>query len=178
MIIDCIKCDKKFEVNASLIPDGGRTIQCGSCNNVWFYKPKIDLSKSEIKTEILSPKSKDPKSKDNVLENKKDNQDNERSSKIEETKNPENLTNLEPEFNQLIEPSSNELNNENKKTTFNISKFLSYFLVFLITFIALIIVLDTFNSPLSSIIPGLEIFLYNFFETLKDLYLFIKNLLS
>ena len=178
MIIDCIKCTKKFEVNASLIPDNGRTIQCGSCNHVWFYKPKIDLSKSEIKTEILSPKSKDPKSKDNVLENKKDNQDNERSSKIEETKNPENLTNLEPEFNQLIEPSSNELNNEKKKTTFNIIKFLSYFLVFLITFIALIIVLDTFKSPLSSIFPGLEIFLYNFFETLKDLYLFIKNLLS
>jgi small-conductance mechanosensitive channel len=75
-------------------------------------------------------------------------------------------------------PTSVELINENKKTTFSVSKFLSYFLVFLITFIALIIVLDTFKSPLSSIIPGLEIFLYNFFETLKDLYLFIKNLLS
>jgi predicted Zn finger-like uncharacterized protein len=173
MIIDCINCSKKFEVNASLIPDNGRTIQCGSCNHVWFYKPKIDLSKSEIKTEILSPKSKD-----NVLENKKDDQDNEKLSKIEETKNPENLTNPEPEFNELIEPSSNELINENKKTTFSVSKFLSYFLVILITFIALIIVLDTFKSPLSSIIPGLEIFLYNFFETLKDLYLFIKNLLS
>src|SRR5210317_464416 len=173
MIIDCIKCDKKFVVNASLIPDSGRTIQCGSCNNVWFYKPKIDLSKNENKTEISSSKSKD-----NVLENKKDDQDNERSSKKEETKNLENLANPEPEFNELIEPYSNELISENKKTTFNISKFLSYFLVFLITFIALIIVLDTFNSPLSSIIPGLEIFLYNFFETLKDLYLFIKNLLS
>jgi small-conductance mechanosensitive channel len=76
------------------------------------------------------------------------------------------------------EPSSNELINKNKKTTFSVSKFLSYFLVFLITFIALIIVLDTFKTPLSSIIPGLEIFLYNFFETLKDLYLFLKNLLS
>jgi len=173
MIIDCIKCSKKFEVNASLIPDGGRTIQCGSCNHVWFYKLKIDLSKNENKTEISSPKSKD-----NVLENKKDDQDNERSSKKEETKNLENLANPEPEFNELIESPSSELINENKKTTFNISKFLSYFLVFLITFIALIIVLDTFKSPLSSIFPGLEIFLYNFFETLKDLYLFIKNLLS
>ena len=78
----------------------------------------------------------------------------------------------------ISKPFSNELTNKNKKTTFSVSKFLSYFLVFLITFIALIIVLDTFKSPLSSIIPGLEIFLYNFFETLKDLYLFIKNLLS
>ena len=165
MIIDCINCTKKFEVKASLIPDNGRTIQCGSCNHVWFFKPKIELSKNEIKTEISSPKSKN-----NVLENKKDDQDNQKSSKTEETKKFENLANTEP--------SSNELINENKKTTFSVSKFLSYFLVFLITFIALIIVLDTFKSPLSSIIPGLEIFLYNFFETLKDLYLFIKNLLS
>ena len=161
MIIDCIQCDKKFEVNASLIPDGGRTIQCGSCNHVWFYKPKIEQSKNEISS---------PKSNDDILENKKDDQDNEKSTKTEETNNLEKFTNTEP--------SSHELINENKKTTFNISKFLSYFLVFLITFIALIIVLDTFKSPLSSIIPGLEIFLYNFFETLKDLYLFIKNLLS
>ena len=165
MIINCIKCTKKFEVNTTLIPDNGRTIQCGSCNHLWFYKPKIDLSKNQIKTEISSPKSNDI-----VSENNKDYNLNKKLSKTEEPSNIENVANTEP--------SSDELINENKKTLFNISKFLSYFLVFLITFIALIIVLDTFKSPLSSIIPGLEIFLYNFFETLKDLYLFIKNLLS
>jgi predicted Zn finger-like uncharacterized protein len=159
MIIDCINCTKKFEVNASLIPDNGRTIQCGTCNHVWFYKPKIEQSKNEIKTEVSSSNSNN-----NVVENKEDDHANEKLLKTDETKN--------------TEPSSNELINEIKKTTFSVSKFLSYFLVFLITFIALIIVLDTFKSPLSSIIPGLEIFLYNFFETLKDLYLLIKNLLS
>ena len=165
MIIDCIKCTKKFEVNASLIPDNGRTIQCGSCNHIWFYKPKIEQSKNEIKTEISSQKSNNK-----VLEDKENDHTNEKLSKTDDTNNLENVANTEP--------SSNELTNKNKKTTFSVSKFLSYFLVFLITFIALIIVLDTFKSPLSSIIPGLEIFLYNFFETLKDLYLFIKNLLS
>jgi len=165
MIIDCIKCTKKFEVKASLIPDNGRTIQCGSCNHIWFYNPKIELSKNEIKTEISKPKSND-----NDLENNKDDHANEKLSKTDDTNNLENVANTEP--------SSNELTNKNKKTTFSVSKFLSYFLVFLITFIALIIVLDTFKTPLSSIIPGLEIFLYNFFETLKDLYLFLKNLLS
>ena len=159
MIIDCINCTKKFEVNASLIPDNGRTIQCGTCNHVWFYKPKIEQSKNEIKTEVSSSNSNN-----SVLENKEDDHANEKLLKTDETKN--------------TEPSSNELINEIKKTTFSVSKFLSYFLVFLITFIALIIVLDTFKSSLSIIIPGLEIFLYNFFETLKDLYLFIKNLLS
>ena len=161
MIIDCINCTKKFEVKASLIPDNGRTIQCGSCNHVWFYKPKIEQSKNEISS---------PKSNDDILENKKDDYNNEKLSKTDETINLEKFANTEP--------SSNELINENKKTTISVSKFLSYFLVILITFIALIIVLDTFKSPLSSIFPGLEIFLYNFFETLKDLYLFIKNLLS
>ena len=165
MIIDCIKCDKKFEVNASLIPDNGRTIQCGSCNHVWFYKPKIEQSKSEIKVEITSPKSNN-----NHLENKKNDNENEKLSKTEDTNNHENIA--------ITESSSDEVINENKKTTFSVSKFLSYFLVFLITFIALIIVLDTFKSPFSRIIPELEIFLYNFFETLKDLYLFINNLLS
>ena len=165
MIIDCINCTKKFEVKASLIPDNGRTIQCGSCNHIWFYKPKIELSKNEIKTEIFNPKSND-----NDLESNKDDHANEKLSKTDETNNLENVANSEP--------SSNELTNKNKKTTFSVSKFLSYFLVFLITFIALIIVLDTFKTPLIIIIPGLEIFLYNFFETLKDLHLFIKNLLS
>ena len=165
MIIDCINCTKKFEVNASLIPDNGRTIQCGSCNHIWFYKPKIEQSKNQIKPEITKPKSNN-----NDLENNKDDNVNEKISKTEETINLENIDDTEPSFNELI--------NENKKTTFSVSKFLSYFLVFLITFIALIIVLDTFKTPLSSIIPGLEIFLYNFFETLKDLYLFLKYLLS
>jgi predicted Zn finger-like uncharacterized protein len=165
MIINCIKCTKKFDVNASLIPDNGRTIQCGSCNHIWFYKPKIEQSKNEIKTEIFSQKSNNK-----VLENKEDDHVNEKLSKTDETNNLENFANTKP--------FSNELTNKNKKTTFSVSKFLSYFLVFLITFIALIIVLDTFKTPLSSIIPELEIFLYNFFETLKDLYLFLKNLLS
>jgi small-conductance mechanosensitive channel len=132
-------------------------IMCG------FINPKLN----NLKMKYLKYY---PKSNDNILENKKDDQDNEKSSKTEETNNLEKFANTEA--------SSHELINENKKTTFSVSKFLSYFLVFLITFIALIIVLDTFKSPLSSIIPGLEIFLYNFFETLKDLYLFIKNLLS
>ena len=84
MIIDCIKCTKKFEVNASLIPDNGRTIQCGSCNHIWFYKPKIEQSKNEIKTKISSSKSND-----NVVENKEDDHANEKLLKTDDIKNTE-----------------------------------------------------------------------------------------
>ena len=80
-------------------------------------------------------------------------------------------------FNTNEKLISDTIEDKNKtKKSFGISKFLSYLLVSIIFFIASIIVLDTFKSPLSNTIPGLEIFLYNFFETLKDLYLFIKNL--
>ena len=39
MIIECICGKKKFEVNSDLIPNTGRTIQCGSCEKVWFFDP-------------------------------------------------------------------------------------------------------------------------------------------
>ena len=40
MIIQCINCNKKFNVNSDLIPSTGRTIQCGSCNHTWFFDPR------------------------------------------------------------------------------------------------------------------------------------------
>ena len=52
MIIECINCNKVFEVNSELIPENGRTIQCGSCNHVWFYNPKIKDIKKEIKQDV------------------------------------------------------------------------------------------------------------------------------
>src|SRR5210317_1071826 len=108
MIINCIKCNKKFEVNASLIPDNGRTIQCGSCNHVWFYKPEIEQSKNEIKAEITSRKSNN-----NDLENKKNDNVNEKLSKTKDANDHENIA--------KTESSSDEVINENKKTTFSVS---------------------------------------------------------
>ena len=38
MIITCDQCNKKFEIDSSLIPKEGRLLKCGSCEHVWFYK--------------------------------------------------------------------------------------------------------------------------------------------
>lgn len=162
MIIDCINCSKKFEINSSLIPENGRTIQCGSCNHVWFYKTHIDTQKTETTSDVNE--NQNDTEVDISLTNNQlyQNHDNQEEKKI---------------FNTNEKLISDTIEDKNKtKKTFGISKFLSYLLVSIISFIALIIVLDTFKSPLSSTIPGLEKFLYNLFETLKDLYLFIKNL--
>jgi len=57
------------------------------------------------------------------------------------------------------------------------SKFFSYLIVFIISIGALIILLDTLKTPLINIFPGLEVLLFNLYETLKDIKLFIKDLL-
>ena len=56
MIIECINCNKKFQVNSELIPQEGRSIQCGSCGHVWFFinnnQQNQDISKSDIEIEM------------------------------------------------------------------------------------------------------------------------------
>ena len=52
MIIQCVNCNKNFEVDSSLIPENGRNIQCGSCNYIWFYR-HID----KVKTNNQIPNS-------------------------------------------------------------------------------------------------------------------------
>ena len=63
-------------------------------------------------------------------------------------------------------------NTENKG-----SKFFSYLIVLIISFIALIILLDTLKTPLMNVFPGLETILFNLFETLQDIELFIIDLI-
>ena len=41
MIISCDKCKKKFNVDASLITDAGRMLECGTCKHRWFFKKEI-----------------------------------------------------------------------------------------------------------------------------------------
>ena len=61
---------------------------------------------------------------------------------------------------------------ENKKISF-----LNIILVFVISIIALIVLLDTFKSPINLMIPNIEFFLESLYETLKDILLFIQDLL-
>ena len=99
------------------------------------------------------------------------------------------FSDLELSNNQITEEITENLSDENeevevqkkkKQTNFGdiLFKIFAHFIVFVVTIIAVIIILDTFKSPLSSIFPNLELFLFNFIETLKDIQLFIKDLFS
>ena len=63
------------------------------------------------------------------------------------------------------------------KSSFTFSNFLSYIIVIIISFVALIILIDTFKFQLYDFYPNLELLLYSFYETLKDIQLFIKDLI-
>ena len=70
MIIECINCNKIFEVNSELIPSTGRTIQCGACNHIWFYKQN-QSTKKRYNDNIIQKKVTKPKKKTNQSINNK-----------------------------------------------------------------------------------------------------------
>ena len=41
MIIICPCGEKKFEVDENLIPDKGRLLKCGSCDQTWFFNKNV-----------------------------------------------------------------------------------------------------------------------------------------
>jgi len=162
MIITCINCDKKFNVDSDLIPNEGRSIQCGSCNHMWFYV-KNNQIKPTIKKDISPP--------DEIISAPKKAVNKAPSRSIEEINAFVNKNN---KINDNIAVSTMDYNS---KAKFTLVGFLSYILVVIISFIAVIIILDTFKKPFYNFFPNLEFFLFNFFETLKDIKLFIKDLI-
>ena len=165
MIITCPNCNKQFKIDNSLIPDEGRDLQCGSCNHIWFYNIQEKNNEVlELKQEIIS---EDIKTK---AENKED--------KIEEKQQPEEIIKTEINNKKKEKNSEKQKNTTTLKKTENKgSKFFSYLIVFIISFVALIILLDTLKTPLINVFPGLEIILFNLFETLQDIKLFIIDLI-
>ena len=158
MKITCPYCEKKFNVDDSLIPSKGRQLQCGSCNREWFYKKE----KKNLESLPLE---------DNIVVEKDE------SSTIDDS-NDINIKENQTKIDQQDKKIATRSNAKNKKTKKNLgSKFFSYLAVLIISFIALIILLDTFKTPLYVVFPHLETILFNLFETLQDIKLFIIDLL-
>ena len=162
MIINCISCNKKFSINSNLIPDEGRLLECSSCNNQWFFKKKKQinqpaLNKNNNKTLVNNNLSESSSFADELIE-----------IPIKKKKQLK-LKNIDISFINLDK-------NKAKDSVVN-NNILSLILLFIITVIALIILIDTFKSPISIFIPSIEFFLYNFYESVKDMILFFKDLL-
>ena len=151
MIISCEKCAKNFTVNDNLIPLNGRNLQCSSCGHKWFFKKttKTEKLKKPIKKQIEIKKIDLDEQIPPVIDNII-----KEAEKID-AKNP-----------------SDEIQKINKIA------FLNLFFLFLITFVALIILIDTFKIQINNLLPGFNFLLDNFYESTKDFYLFCKDLIS
>ena len=157
MIITC-PCEKKqFKIDETLIPHEGRELQCGTCERVWFYKPQNE--------------SETPLKLNNNISTNKAEQNNEVKEK--------NLEISEPSKQKKIIDSAIETENLKtvEKPAGKKSKLFSYLIVLIISFVALIILVDTLKTPIINVFPGLEIILFNLFETLQDIKLFIIDLI-
>ena len=76
----------------------------------------------------------------------------------------------------IIEAEKN--NTKVEKLKKNNLPILNLLLITLISFAALIIFLDTFKIQINNFVPGFEFLLENFYETLKDFYLFTIDLIK
>ena len=157
MIITCENCSKKFEVDADLIPDKGRLLQCMKCQHTWFFKNaiSIDTDKSvDFNSPTLMEDTSGSEKDDLIVENNLDDQE------------------LSADKNKKW--TSFTKSNLGKKKRISIIKLT---LVFIIFFIALIILTDTFKSQIGKIVPSVDFLLYNLYESIKDILLFINDLI-
>ena len=136
MIITCNNCSKKFSVNSNVIPEKGRLLQCNGCNNKWFFKKEITNEPITTDIENINHEKTEP-------------------IKIDNTDNQEFFDNQnENDFSlgkiEKLEDVDTNADIPKVKKNYNI---FGLIVVIIITFIALILVLDTFQNPLSKVFP-------------------------
>ena len=170
MIITCNNCNKKFDIDSNLIPDKGRLLQCASCEHKWFFKKEAlentvipideDISIDSIK--IFDQNSSSTNEEESVSDAPKD----------------EVEVDLEKETKEKIEININESPQVNTKPKKQKNfKILNIFIVAIISSVAFIIIVDTFKYPIGKIVPNIEFILYNLYENIKDISLFIRDLI-
>ena len=154
MIITCPRCQKSFNIDDKLIPTEGRLVKCGACDHTWFFKPSENIEK---KQDAATP-----------------------NTTIKEEENREFIR--VKQHKDAIKPKIDKTK-ESKKYLPAIKKekrknFLKLFLVFLISIIAIVILIDTFKGPLSYIVPNINFYLDNLYQSLIDIKLFTLNLIN
>ena len=170
MIITCNNCNKKFDVDSSLIPDMGRLLQCASCDHKWFFKNVVPKNAVSLTDEDIS--------NDNVNIFEQNNSPINDVESVSDASNDELEVKLEDETKEKIEINkgkSTQVNTQpNKQKNF---KILNIFVVSIISFVAFIIIVDTFKYPIGKIVTNIEFILYNLYESIKDISLFIRDLI-
>ena len=158
MIISCENCNKRFEVGDNLIPEQGRLLQCSSCDHKWFFKKTEKLIEKKEPKKII-------KEDDNKILNE---------TFVEKTIEEEEITSITVNEENLSEIDDEEPQIKKDKKT----NYLKIFIVIIITFVAIIIIIETFKHQISLIYPDIETLLSNLYESLRDINLFLRDLIK
>ena len=154
MIIVCPSCGKNFNVRDDQIPDKGRLLQCSNCKHEWFY------TKNTISAD------------DDIDELSNDELTQESFGILDEEEDLHDEGIIEDKKAELEKPKTSK-KQEGKQ--FNFFKFL---LVFIISFVAFILLVDTFIIQISQYVPFAEKYLDNLYQSLIDISLFFQNLIK
>ena len=154
MIIVCPSCGKNFNVRDDQIPDKGRLLQCSSCKHEWFFtKSKIPID-------------------DNIDELSNDDLTQESFGILNEEEYRSDELIVEDKTVELEKPKKIK-----KKETTKIN-FFRLLLVFIISFVAFVLIVDTFLMQISIYIPFAEKYLDNLYQSIIDISLFFQNLIK
>jgi len=181
MIITCNNCNKKFDIDSNLIPDKGRLLQCASCDHKWFFKKKVLENTLSPIVEDIDNDNVNIFDQNNLTNNDEINPSNLLNEEVDadkEEKLDEKIElNNEDEPKNKIDPNINESTKPNTKPKKQKNfKILNIFIVVIISFVAFIIIVDTFKYPIGKIFPNIEFILYNLYESIRDIILFIRDL--
>ena len=172
MIISCNNCDKKFDIDSNVIPKNGRLLQCSSCNYKWFFKKEIV---NEPVTIIKVDKPIDTTDPIKVNTNK-ETESTKTIELLDKIIKNDSVKEKIPEIEIIVKNNDVNIGLEKSKDKKNYN-ILGLIIVFIISFVALIIVLDTFQEPISNIVPNIEFLLYSLYESINDIVLFFNNLI-
>jgi len=169
MIISCPNCIKKFNIDEKLIPVNGRLLQCSSCQHRWHY----DLPKDQnIVSELSKEEITEDTNKVDLIKINPTKSNDEIKPKIKKKQKVKKIRKKKIKDND-IEVSDNISDPKNTSRSF-----VNILLVIIISFIALILVLDAFKNNLSDYFPFLIPALNNFYEIIFDISSFIKDLIK
>ena len=172
MIIQCENCNKKFEIQDNLIPDDGRLLECGSCAHQWHYTP---ITKLELTDEV--PIKDEPTDQVPIKDEPAD------QVPIKDEPAEELIIKKVKKKSKIVKKiyendSDNEIDqtNENIKTKEKNISFINFLLVGIISFVAIVILFDTFKNQIAYVIPNVGLYINELHEILRDIFLFIADL--
>ena len=165
MIISCPNCNKKFKIDQNLIPISGRLLQCSNCKHKWHFKieKKDETDDGSFEPEKVIYENKNEDIKINSIEN---------DSLIEQ-----NLKKKELKKKKIVKKTKKIKQNINQNKKEKPVGLLNMIIIIIISFVAIVIVLDTFRIELSKYMSFLKPILNSFYEIIADINSFIKDLI-